>query len=1808
VRLITGLCVSAVLVPVMTVRAEDFFFTPACGQNTGLFACCLLDPPDGVPCLFDQDGDPIGFLHTNNWGEIGACPACPSANQYPGPNDCIFLGNNIGTIAGGVPLVFDCVVANLEAGGGLNLTGVSVSTTNAFSASNLTLSVATVSSGGIFTVSNFNWLITGTSGLTAAEYCLGNALLSGGTQHTFNDGDIKNTGAVTWTNGQITLDGGDWTNFGTFAIQDDLPQTGRLFSGGAFNNQSTVFTTNTNPLAGQVTFDFSSNAPVFTTGTGTFVVGEGTRLRLLGAGAISPGPGAPASHVGTNGIFQLGGSLTSFILDHGTNILDDSPDGSGRVQFFNVEVPPSADVFVQSVTSSDNSLNILGQLVSDKFSMTGAAINGAGTGLLNVGNLLTSGFVAKDFNDIEAVITVNGTIGPGLELDNATLTVGDGTAPGATGLFTNPSSTFVTTFRVDLATDQSTLAVAPGSQANFDAPLSIQFNKLGTGSATVSVAGTLEASAPQTSSATGIVWVVGPDGVVRVVDMTTMTVSGPFNLDGGALQVDNTSTFNYTGPSFTATDGVLNVAGTFITHNNQNNPVSMVGGNLQIDPGGQVTLRNDTVGIAGTTAGNAGTLRLTNSTTIADFLGYLGEAGSDFLISGGSATLTGAYTLLTDSSLGADLGADVLIGGTDPELAELEALFDARITVKGGASVCVQPGAMITGSAQISVEGQSHFSAQGAQVQAESLEVGPGGTATQSGGTFDLSQLTINLGALVSVNGAATLSTLLAVAHGDLTVEDNSSFEVDVFLAALFGEVKVDPQNETPGSTVSVDKSISFETTTEANWSWGVNSALALTGGVGVPLGQWQDFVSVEIGGRDMGNVPAGFVNNFNLPNLVIGPSASAYLVDAINNGNRGPNGEPEAFYVGKLTFTDPAGVLNVNGLNLYVAQLIGDSSQVIDVPVVNTPGDVDGDGDVDLDDFRRLANCLGEAPEPGDECAAADIDGDGLVTLVDLRILTENLTGPQLPGACCLPDTTCLTQVQTQCEALGGTFQGAGVSCANVICPLPPQPCCLTEGPCTMLTPLLCIANGGTLLPAGTTCDETTCANAGPCCTPNGNCVVQSAADCAEDSGLFQGFGQSCAGAVCFMSKPCCLPDELPCVVTDVNLCLSVGGTVINGAASCEEVDCDTQACCLNGACQDLLASECTAAGGAPQGPGTSCSGGFGPTCPASGACDLPDGTCVQTTAEECSTQGGKFDGADTVCPPLGACCSPILFICSQKTEAACLSGDGTYLGDGIPCDDIQACVLPNGTCADLTLCVCLSLDGEPQGPGTMCATFGACCLNQLGGLCTLTAGNLPCMAMGGVFLGAGTTCVDPGCGSPPVGACCFEGDDCEVVSHDVCTFTGGLYLGDNVSCAGAPCGVGACCDPPSGLPCEEVVLTECGSLAEFKGAGTSCETVECGGGGGACCAANGGCTNVATPEQCAGFYLGDGTNCTTFPCGNGACCLVGGGCAQTTLVGCLFLGGTFQGAGSLCASVECPQPPEGACCFPDGDCLILDARNCTSNSGVYVGDGTTCEVAPCGAGACCHDDGLCTLEPHAACVNAGSTFHGAGTNCNQINCPPPFGACCFADGTCQMGPADQCGAGGVYQGNGTTCDPNPCGEGACCFADGSCTETTRVLCGQINGAFQGAGTTCLEADCPQPPTGACCLSNPSGPGCAQVDAELCALAGGQYLGDGVPCVPNPCQPGACCLPDGTCPLLRVHECLDAGGAPSGPGTSCDGDGFGPACPSSPGACCVALGQCSPVPDQDLVTDAEYCTLFLGGVYQGPGSTCTPNPCPQPP
>ena len=86
-----------------------------------------------------------------------------------------------------------------------------------------------------------------------------------------------------------------------------------------------------------------------------------------------------------------------------------------------------------------------------------------------------------------------------------------------------------------------------------------------------------------------------------------------------------------------------------------------------------------------------------------------------------------------------------------------------------------------------------------------------------------------------------------------------------------------------------------------------------------------------------------------------------------------------------------------------------------------------------------------------------------------------------------------------------------------------------------------------------------------------------------------------------------------------------------------------------------------------------------------------------------------------------------------------------------------------------------------------------------------------------------------------------------------------------------------------------------------------------------------------------------------TSLSCtpGVGACCLPDGSCADgLSPEECAMLNGTFEGDGTTCDDVTCPEPP-GACCFQNGFCLELTEGDCGDVGGTWGGVGTICEDA---------------------------------------------------------------------------------------------------------------------------------------------------------------------------------------------------------------------------------------------------------------------
>ncbi len=127
---------------------------------------------------------------------------------------------------------------------------------------------------------------------------------------------------------------------------------------------------------------------------------------------------------------------------------------------------------------------------------------------------------------------------------------------------------------------------------------------------------------------------------------------------------------------------------------------------------------------------------------------------------------------------------------------------------------------------------------------------------------------------------------------------------------------------------------------------------------------------------------------------------------------------------------------------------------------------------------------------------------------------------------------------------------------------------------------------------------------------------------------------------------------------------------------------------------------------------------------------------------------------------------------------------------------------------------------------------------------------------------------------------------------------------------------------------------------------------------------------------------------------------------------------------------STPCPGAAvPGACCFADGSCTVLNETECGDAQGTFQGPGTNCDPNPCAQplGACCHLDGTCEVLSAGACNEHGDEWFG-GATCDPLPCAP-LGACCFDGGICEILPEDHCVEdGGVYQGDNSACDPDPC------------------------------------------------------------------------------------------------------------------------------------------------------------------------------------
>ncbi len=241
----------------------------------------------------------------------------------------------------------------------------------------------------------------------------------------------------------------------------------------------------------------------------------------------------------------------------------------------------------------------------------------------------------------------------------------------------------------------------------------------------------------------------------------------------------------------------------------------------------------------------------------------------------------------------------------------------------------------------------------------------------------------------------------------------------------------------------------------------------------------------------------------------------------------------------------------------------------------------------------------------------------------------------------------------------------------------------------------------------------------------------------------------------------------------------------------------------------------------------------------------------------------------------------------------------------------------------------------------------------------------------------------------------------------------------------------------------------------------------------------------------------------------------------ASPQFIGCTFYGNSAPAGGGLYAFAGTAPQLETTiiAASADGEAIGCEdvtaapTLSCCDLHGNADGDWTDCIADQAGGGGnlsadplfCDAGDGNFTLRGDSPCAPAHSGGCGR-IGAWPVGCDAPARPCCVA-GNCNVLTQEQCDdAGGRWQLEVETCDPNPCPiMGACCVGP-NCVLTTHLDCNSAGGDWHPNEPCSPLHDCML--LRACCI----GPACYLMWPDECSAAGGLFLSGALSCLPNPC------------------------------------------------------------------------------------------------
>jgi hypothetical protein len=415
--------------------------------------------------------------------------------------------------------------------------------------------------------------------------------------------------------------------------------------------------------------------------------------------------------------------------------------------------------------------------------------------------------------------------------------------------------------------------------------------------------------------------------------------------------------------------------------------------------------------------------------------------------------------------------------------------------------------------------------------------------------------------------------------------------------------------------------------------------------------------------------------------------------------------------------------VVNVSDL-LEIISMWGECGDGTYRPAGDVAPLPNGDCCVNVSDVLAVIGAFGEDCQPAGACChedgtcyddmtPADCGASGGIYLGDETMCAD---GGCATGACCVDPTTCIEVTLTGCNNAGGTYRGDGVACADVdcsegcnatSCQSPDQSGHGADGIIGATSDL----NGAAGYQVADTVQPSASGEITQVCWWGMYIDFSGPFDCGVDSpGTGDDFsityylddgdgttpGTVHAGPFSVAAVTVATGNVIPSGIGDITeweYSASHPPVPVN-AGECywiSVVNNTTESCFWlwetagpgdgrsaqdNGgwAASDYDLAWCVDIDTTPDGCGTF-----------SGACCLPDDTCVYVTASDCAAQKGTYNGDNVACadvndcqPMEGACCVD-QFTCLEMFDTDCIDFGGTFFGEGTFCADVDCNAGPN-------------------------------------------------------------------------------------------------------------------------------------------------------------------------------------------------------------------------------------------------------------------------------------------------------------------------------------------------------------------------------------------------------------------------------------------------------------------------------------------------------------------------------------------------